>query len=88
MVNSVHMYPDILKYADIIPVFKKGDTTDKTNYRCINTRSSFSKVFEKLIYAQKQLIYGIQTIQTPRRFPCKTIPNVLFLKWLKLGVLC
>ena len=45
-------FPDILKYADITPVFKKGDTTDKTNYRPINTLSSFSKVFEKLIYAQ------------------------------------
>ena len=45
-------FPDILKYADITPVFKKGDTTDKTNYRPINTLSNFSKVFEKLIYAQ------------------------------------
>ena len=45
-------FPDILKYADITPVFKKGDTTDKTNYRPISTLSNFSKVFEKMIYAQ------------------------------------
>ena len=46
-------FPDILKYAYIkYAVFKKGDTTDKTNYRPINTLSNFSKVFEKLIYAQ------------------------------------
>ena len=25
-------FPGILKYADIRPVFKKGDTTDKSNY--------------------------------------------------------
>ena len=25
-------FPDILKYADITPVFKKGDKTDKSNY--------------------------------------------------------
>ena len=41
-----------MKYADITPVFKKGDTTDKTNYRPISTLSNFSKVFEKMIYAQ------------------------------------
>ena len=43
---------DILKCADITPVFKKGDATDKTNYRPIRTLYNFSKVFEKLIYAQ------------------------------------
>ena len=45
-------FPDILKYADITPVFKKVDTTDKTNYGAISTVSNFSKVFEKLIYAK------------------------------------
>ena len=45
-------FPDILKYADITPVFKKGDTTDKSNYRPISTLSNFSKIFEKLIYSQ------------------------------------
>ena len=38
-----------LKYAGITPVFKKGDTTDKSNYRPINTLSNFSEIFEKLI---------------------------------------
>ena len=33
------------------PVFKKGDTTDKSNYRPISTLSNFSKIFEKLIYS-------------------------------------
>ena len=41
-----------MKYADIRPVLKKGDTTDKTNHRLISILSNFSKVFEKLIYAQ------------------------------------
>ena len=41
-----------MKYADITSVVKKSDTTGKTNYRPISTFSNFSKVFEKLIYAQ------------------------------------
>ena len=45
-------FSDILKYTDITPVFKKGDTTDKTNYRPVSTLSNFPKVFEKIIYAQ------------------------------------
>ena len=45
-------FPDILKYADITSVFKKGDTTDRRNYRPISTLSNFSKIFEKLIYNQ------------------------------------
>ena len=48
-------YPDILKYTDITPVFKKGDTTDKTNHGPISTLSNFSKVSEKMIYAQISL---------------------------------
>ena len=27
---------DLLKYADVTPVIKKGDVTDKGNYRPIN----------------------------------------------------
>ena len=48
-------FPEILKYANITQVFKKGNTTDKTNYRPISTLSNFSKVFKKLIYAQINL---------------------------------
>ena len=45
----------ILKYADITPFFKKGDTTDKSSYRQISTLSNFSKIFERLIYTQINL---------------------------------
>ena len=44
-----------LKYAGITPVFKKGDTTDKSNYKPINTLSNFSEIFEKLTYNQVNL---------------------------------
>ena len=45
-------FPNILKYADVTPVFKKGDITDKQNYRPISTLSNFSKVFERLLHSQ------------------------------------
>ena len=45
-------FPDTLKYTDITQVFKKVDTTDKSNYRPISILSNFSKIFEKLIYNQ------------------------------------
>ena len=49
---STASFLDLLKYADVTPVFKKGDTTDKESYRPISTLSNFSKIFEKLIYNQ------------------------------------
>lgn len=36
-------FPDSLKNAVVIPVFKKGDTNDVGNYRFISLLTSFSK---------------------------------------------
>ena len=43
---------DLIFHVGSMIFFKKGDTTGKTNYRPISTFSNFSKVFEKMIYAQ------------------------------------
>ena len=45
-------FPDILKYANIAPVFLKRDPNDKNNYKHKSTFSNFSKLFEKVIYKQ------------------------------------
>ena len=39
-----------LKIAEVIPVFKKGDSNLFTNYRPISILSQISKIFGKLIY--------------------------------------
>jgi hypothetical protein len=43
-------FPDRLKYAVIKPIYKTGDKCEPSNYRPISLLSSFSKVFERLIY--------------------------------------
>ena len=44
------VYPDGLKVAEVVPIFKKGDPNDVTNYRPIFLLSNFNKIFEKLVY--------------------------------------
>jgi hypothetical protein len=41
-----------LKYAEIVPLFKKGDKKDMSNYRPISLLSAFSKVCVKVIYVR------------------------------------
>ena len=45
-------FPDTLKLSDIVPVFKKLDPTDKTNFRSVSVLPLLSKVFEKIMYDQ------------------------------------
>ena len=45
-------FPDNLKKADITPSFKKGDRLSKDNYRPISILSTFSKIYEKILYQQ------------------------------------
>ena len=45
-------FPERLKYALIWPVHKKGDKHLVTNYRPISLLTSFSKIFEKLVFAR------------------------------------
>ena len=45
-------FPNLLKLADLIPAYKNGDVTDKSNYRPISLLPAISKLFEKL-YAEQ-----------------------------------
>ena len=45
-------FPDILKHANITPVFKVIRQTKVTTDLLVNTLFNFSKIFEKLIYTQ------------------------------------
>ena len=44
------IFPNELKLARVVPIFKCGDSTAPSNYRPISILSFFSKIFEKLLY--------------------------------------
>ena len=46
------IYPDQLKIAKVIPIFKKGDKLLASNYRPISLLSNINKIFEKLVYSR------------------------------------
>ena len=49
---SCSTFPSGMKYADVTPVHKKDDKTDKTNDRPIIILPNLSKVYDKLMYRQ------------------------------------
>ncbi len=46
------IFPDKLKIAKVIPLFKKDDENLFTNYRPISLLPTITKVFEKVIFKQ------------------------------------
>ena len=46
------IYPDSLKIAKVIPVFKKGDQMSVNNYRPISILSPINRIFEKILYSR------------------------------------
>ena len=46
------VFPDELKIARVVPLFKNGDKSRVSNYRPISLLPTFSKIFEKLIHSR------------------------------------
>ena len=46
------IFPNELKIARVIPLYKSGDKSDITNYRPISLLPVLSKIFEKLIHSR------------------------------------
>ena len=45
-------FPIDLKVADVTPIFKKGDSTERKNYRPVSVLPTVSKIFERIMHAQ------------------------------------
>ena len=45
-------FPNDLKHADIVPIYKKNNKCKKENYRPVSVLSNLSKIYEKLMYNQ------------------------------------
>ena len=47
---STGIFPDQLKLAKVVPVYKSGDSDSCNNYRPISVLPVFSKVFERIVH--------------------------------------
>ena len=56
------IFPDRLKIAKVIPLFKKGDDHVFDNYRPISLLSSISKVVEKIVFIQVYNYFSKQNL--------------------------
>lgn len=60
--------PKNLKIAKVIPIFKKGDTDQPSNYRPISLLSVFNKIFEKIIAKRLLLFWNKQKVFNQHQF--------------------
>jgi hypothetical protein len=49
---STGVYPDVLKHARVIPIFKSGNPSNVCNYRPISTLPFLNKIFEKILHSR------------------------------------
>ena len=48
--NEMVIWPDALKSAEVIPIYKAGSKNEMTNYRPISLISNIANIFEKIIH--------------------------------------
>ena len=71
MINEAFItgvFPEVLKIANVTPVFKKGDPLCTSNYRPISVLSTIAKIFEKCIYSRLVCFFGRHSIITPHQY--------------------
>ena len=62
------MFPDRLRFAEVKPLFKKGASTDFSNYRPVSLLTSFSKIIEKIIYVRLYRYLNANNILVKEQF--------------------
>ena len=62
------MFPNILKIAKVIPIYKSGDKQLINNYRPISLLSPFSKIYEKLLFNRFYKFLDKKSILIPTQY--------------------
>ena len=62
------MFPNILKTANVTPIFKNDDPALCNNYRPISLLSNISKIFEKIIHARLSVFLSTNNILCEKQF--------------------
>lgn len=64
---SQGVFPQMLKEAVVVPIYKKDDPLDLNNYRPISLLTIFSKIFERVIYGRLVMFLSKHSIITPEQ---------------------
>ena len=62
------VFPEDLKIAEVIPIFKKGDKTKLNNHRPISKLSPFSKIFERHLHTELTKFINKHNILHPHQY--------------------
>ena len=62
------VFPDKLKLAKVIPLYKKGDSTITDNYRPISLLPTLSKVLDKHVYNQLFAYFSDEELFYPSQY--------------------
>ena len=62
------IFPQILKTAKVVPIHKSGSKSDVSNYRPISLLSTFSKIYEKIMYSRLTSFFDKNNVIYPRQY--------------------
>ena len=69
------VFPECLKIAKMLPLFKKSDESLPRNYRPMSFLSSLSKVFEKLLHKRMVKFFNKNHLFTPVQYGFRQISS-------------
>ena len=82
------VFPELMKIAEVVPLYKGGDKSQENNYRPISLLTTMSKILEKVMYKRvysflnstKQLYnkqYGFRSKHSTEQAVCEIVAKIL-----------
>ena len=75
---ETRIFPDALKLARIIPIFKKGDLLQCNSYRSISLRSNISKVMEKFAHQRLYISLENNNVLYDKQLSFRNKPSTMY----------